>query len=142
MDVEFQCSGDDFYNVLTTPDVSISMFFFLLFKLLFYLNNIQLQLVSAFTNQTVKFQAVKGGKFQLFDGNITGEFVELVSKYLIDIFDMNIHFLFKQCPGKKIVQNWRTKQWPDWLYSTVTVSINQQEDHTKVKVTLVGVPKR
>lgn len=99
MDVIFQCSGDDFYNVLTTPD-----------------------LVSAFTHQSVKFQAIKGGKFQLFDGNISGEFIEL-------------------CPGKKIVQNWRTKQWPDWLYSTVTVAINQQEDHTKVKVTLVGVPK-
>ncbi|XP_050429826.1 activator of 90 kDa heat shock protein ATPase homolog 1 [Adelges cooleyi] len=99
MDVVFQCSGDDFYNVLTTPD-----------------------LVSAFTHQTVNFRAVKGEKFQLFDGNIVGEFLEL-------------------CPGKKIVQSWRTKQWPDWLYSTVTVSINQQEDHTKVKVTLVGVPK-
>lgn len=54
---------------------------------------------------------------------------------------MFYNFYFK-CPGKKIVQNWRTKQWPDWLYSTVTVAINQQEDHTKVKVTLVGVPKR
>lgn len=38
-----------------------------------------LQLVSAFTHQSVKFQAIKGGKFQLFDGNITGEFLELVS---------------------------------------------------------------
>ncbi|XP_050533977.1 activator of 90 kDa heat shock protein ATPase homolog 2-like isoform X2 [Daktulosphaira vitifoliae] len=99
MDVIFQCSGDDIYNVLTTPE-----------------------LVSAFTNQAVKFQTVKGAKFQLFDGNIVGEFLEL-------------------CPGKKIVQNWKTKQWPDWLYSTVTVTINQQEDHTKVNVTLVGVPK-
>lgn len=26
MDVVFQCSGDDFYNVLTTPDVSIPLF--------------------------------------------------------------------------------------------------------------------
>lgn len=26
MDVEFQCSGDDFYNVLTTPDVSNSIY--------------------------------------------------------------------------------------------------------------------
>lgn len=39
-----------------------------------------LQLVSAFTHQSVKFQAIKGGKFQLFDGNISGEFIELVSK--------------------------------------------------------------
>lgn len=39
------------------------------------------QLVSAFTNQSVNFQATKGGKFQLFDGNITGEFLELVSIY-------------------------------------------------------------
>ncbi|XP_001950637.1 activator of 90 kDa heat shock protein ATPase homolog 1-like isoform X2 [Acyrthosiphon pisum] len=99
IDVVFQCSGEDFYNALTTPE-----------------------LVSAFTQQSVTFQTIKGGKFQLFDGNITGEFIEL-------------------CPGKKIVQNWRTKQWPDWLYSTVTVTINQEEDHTKVRVALVGVPK-
>lgn len=39
-----------------------------------------LQLVSAFTHQSVQFQAIKGGKFQLFDGNISGEFIELVSK--------------------------------------------------------------
>lgn len=39
------------------------------------------QLVSAFTHQPVKFDAIKGGKFQLFDGNITGEFIELVSQY-------------------------------------------------------------
>lgn len=56
---------------------------------------------------------------------------------------MHIIFIYLlQCPGKKIVQNWKTKQWPDWLYSTVTVTINQQEDHTKVRVSIVGVPKR
>lgn len=47
--------------------------------------------MSAFTHQSVKFQAVKGGKFQLFDGNITGEFIELVSKSTIINIDIYIY---------------------------------------------------
>lgn len=82
----------------------------------------------------------------MFDGNIIGEFIELVSKlyrYQKKNSFVSIYCcIFLKCPGKKIIQSWKTKQWPEWLYSTVTVDINQQEDHTKVKVTLVGVPKR
>lgn len=58
----------------------------------------------------VKMEAEKGGKFVLFGGNITGEFRELV-------------------PGKKIVQYWRYKQWPDQHFSEVTFNIEEKVRH-------------
>ena len=36
-------------------------------------------MVTAFTRNAVKMDLVKGGKFELFGGNITGIFDELVS---------------------------------------------------------------
>lgn len=35
-------------------------------------------MVTAFTNGPVKLEPKKGGKFELFGGNIHGEFIELV----------------------------------------------------------------
>lgn len=52
-------------------------------------------------------EAEKGGKFAFFGGNVSGEFKELV-------------------PGKKIVQYWRYKQWPDQHYSEVTFNIEEK----------------
>lgn len=38
-----------------------------------------LQMVQAFTHSPAFLEADKGGKFQLLDGSVTGEFTELVS---------------------------------------------------------------
>lgn len=38
-----------------------------------------LQLVQAFTHAPATLEADKGGKFHLVDGNVTGEFTDLVS---------------------------------------------------------------
>uniref|UniRef100_A0A069DS64 Putative activator of 90 kDa heat shock protein atpase log 1-like isoform 2 n=1 Tax=Panstrongylus megistus TaxID=65343 RepID=A0A069DS64_9HEMI len=95
----FQCKGEDFYRAMTTPEM-----------------------VSAFTNGPCKLEPKKGGHFELFGGNILGEFVELV-------------------PDKKIVQRWRLKGWPAEHYSTVTMDIDQQEDHTVVRISQTGIPK-
>lgn len=38
-----------------------------------------LQMVAAFTRGDVKLEVEKGGKFEFFGGNISGEFEELVS---------------------------------------------------------------
>uniref|UniRef100_A0A1B6E8U8 Activator of Hsp90 ATPase AHSA1-like N-terminal domain-containing protein n=1 Tax=Clastoptera arizonana TaxID=38151 RepID=A0A1B6E8U8_9HEMI len=94
----FQCTAQEFYRALTTPELAI-----------------------AFTQGPVKLDCKKGGKFELFGGNIQGEFIELE-------------------PDKKIVQKWRIKQWPPEHYSTVTIELDQQEDHTVVKLTQTGVP--
>ncbi|KAJ8948245.1 hypothetical protein NQ318_013233 [Aromia moschata] len=79
------------------------------------------EMVMAFTRGDVKLEPVKGGQFQLFGGNIEGKFEELV-------------------PGKKIVKQWRYKQWPNGHYSKVTLNIDQKSDHTEVTLEQVGVP--
>lgn len=43
----------------------------------FLLNSFQM--VQAFTHAQATLEADKGGKFQLLDGSVTGEFVDLVS---------------------------------------------------------------
>lgn len=81
---KFQCTAQEFYDSMT-----------------------RIEMVTAFTRGAVKLEPFKGGKFELFGGNITGTFEELV-------------------PGKKIVQRWRYKQWPAEHYSTVTMNINEK----------------
>lgn len=79
------------------------------------------ELVTAFTNGQVKLDLKEGGKFELFGGNIHGSFIELV-------------------PNKKIVQRWRTKRWPSEHYSTVTITIEQQNDDTTLNLVQTGIP--
>lgn len=81
---KFQCKAEEFYNVM-----------------------VRIEMVTAFTRGAVKLDPFKGGKFDMFGGNITGTFLELV-------------------PGKKIVQEWRYKQWPTGHHSIVTFSINEK----------------
>lgn len=81
---KFQCKAHEFYDAMT-----------------------RIEMVTAFTRSAVKLDPVKGGKFQLFGGNIIGTFEELV-------------------PPKKIVQRWRYKQWPEGHYSTVTLNIEEK----------------
>ena len=79
-------------------------------------------MVIAFTKGAVKLEAKKGGKFELFGGNIYGEFVEL--------------------SPTKIVQKWRSKSWPAGHFSDVTFNIEEKSDHTEVKIVQTGVPVR
>lgn len=80
----FQCQAKDLYDVLTKSE-----------------------LVSVFTRSAAKVDACKGGEFILFDGNITGKFLELI-------------------PHEKIVQSWRYKQWPNGHYSNVVLELIQK----------------
>lgn len=67
--------------------------------------------------------AQKGGKFSLFGGNVSGEYVELE-------------------PPKKIVQSWRLDQWPEGHHSRLQIEFDQNDvDHvTIMRVTWEGVP--
>lgn len=96
---KFQCKAREFYDAMT-----------------------RIEMVTAFTRGPVKLELFKGGKFEMFGGNITGIFEELV-------------------PNSKIVQQWRYKQWPAGHYSLVTIDINEKDDHTEVKVVQAGIPK-
>ncbi|KAK4212747.1 hypothetical protein QBC37DRAFT_424347 [Rhypophila decipiens] len=83
------------------------------------------QRIAAFTRAPPKvFEgAKKGGKFELFGGNVSGEFLEL------------------QEPTK-IVQSWRLNQWPQGHYSKLQIEFDQNDvDHvTVMRVEWTGVP--
>ncbi|XP_030683736.1 activator of 90 kDa heat shock protein ATPase homolog 2 isoform X2 [Nomascus leucogenys] len=49
-------------------------------------------LVQKFSKSTAVLEAEKGGKFQMFDGNSTGEYLELLTN--------------------KIIMKWRCRNWP------------------------------
>jgi activator of HSP90 ATPase len=49
----------------------------------------------------------EGASFSLFGGHITGRHVELV-------------------PGKRVVQAWRAKTWPEGLYSIVPFELQPE----------------
>ena len=64
-----------------------------------------------------------GGKFELFDGNVSGEFVELEAPV-------------------KIVQKWRLGQWVQGHYSLLEIRFDQNERDavTIMRVVWEGVP--
>ncbi|KAK0179619.1 hypothetical protein PV327_005357 [Microctonus hyperodae] len=95
---KFQCRAVEFFNMFTT-----------------------VEMVQAFTKGPVRLEAKKGGQFELFGGNIHGEFVEL--------------------SPEKIVQKWRCKQWDEGHFSEVILDIREKSDHTEVNLTQTGVPK-
>ncbi|KAF2233941.1 activator of 90 kDa heat shock protein ATPase-like protein 1 [Viridothelium virens] len=89
-----------------------------------YLTFTDPQRVAAFTRAPPRvFEAKQGGKFELFDGNVSGEFVELHEP-------------------TKIVQKWRLKQWPEGHYSTLNVNFDQNDVDavTVMRVDWQGVP--
>ncbi|XP_069177660.1 activator of 90 kDa heat shock protein ATPase homolog 1 isoform X1 [Procambarus clarkii] len=94
----FKCTADELYRALT-----------------------QREMVVAFTRGDVKLEVEKGGKFEFFGGNISGEFESLE-------------------PNKQIVQKWRFKSWPSGHYSTVTMDIVQRNDCTELQLSQTGVP--
>ncbi|KAG7127361.1 hypothetical protein HYQ44_020147 [Verticillium longisporum] len=99
---EFRTSADQLYETFTDPGR-----------------------IAAFTRAPPKvFEgAKKGGKFELFDGNVSGEYLELESP-------------------KRIVQSWRLKQWPAGHFSKLSIEFDQNDvDHvTLMRVSWTGVP--
>lgn len=83
------------------------------------------QRLAAFTRAPPRvFEGAKeGGKFSIFDGNVSGEFVTL------------------EAP-KKIVQKWRLAQWPEGHSSTQEIFFDQNDldQVTNMRVTWTGVP--
>lgn len=83
------------------------------------------QRIAAFTRATPKtFEgAKKGGKFELFGGNVSGEYLELEEP-------------------TKIVQSWRLDQWPKGHYSRLEINFDQNDvdNVTVMRVSWSGVP--
>lgn len=99
---EFRTSAEELYRTFTDP-----------------------QRLAAFTRAplTVFEGAKKGGRFELFGGNVTGEYLELDEP-------------------TKIVQKWRLKQWPEGHYSTLSIKFEQNnvDGVTVMRVDWAGVP--
>lgn len=99
---EFRTSAEELYNTFTDR-----------------------QRITSFTRASPKeFEgAHEGGKFAIFDGNVTGEFVKLERP-------------------KIIVQRWRLAQWPEGHFSTQEIFFDQNnvDGVTVMRVTWSGVP--
>ena len=99
---EFRTTAEEMYQTFTDP-----------------------QRLAAFTRAPPRvFDGAKvGGKFALFDGNVTGEFVTL------------------EAPTK-IVQKWRLAQWPEGHMSQQEIVFDQNnvDRVTNMRVTWTGVP--
>ncbi|CAK7205853.1 Co-chaperone [Sporothrix eucalyptigena] len=99
---EFRTTADQLYQTFTDP-----------------------QRIAAFTRAQPKlFEGAKvGGKFELFDGNVSGAYVELKEP-------------------THIVQSWRLKQWPAGHYSTLKIDFDQNDvdSVTVMRVEWSGVP--
>ncbi|MBN3305078.1 AHSA1 ATPase, partial [Amia calva] len=79
------------------------------------------EMVQAFTHSAAVVDGDKGGKFRLMEGNVCGEFLDLV-------------------PEEKIVMKWRYKTWPCEHYATITVNFINRSHETELKVECKGVP--
>lgn len=83
------------------------------------------QRIAAFTRAAPKLfeGAKKGGKYELFGGNVSGEYLELVEP-------------------TKIVQSWRLDQWPKGHFSRLEINFDQNDvdNVTVMRVSWSGVP--
>ncbi|KAF7592675.1 hypothetical protein BBP40_012638 [Aspergillus hancockii] len=99
---EFRAPADELYTTFTDP-----------------------QRIAAFTRGAPRqFDGAHvGGKFAIFDGNVTGEYTKLDKP-------------------TQIVQKWRLAQWPEGHFSTLTINFDQNDVDgvTQMRVTWTGVP--
>uniref|UniRef100_A0A8D0H0C4 Activator of 90 kDa heat shock protein ATPase homolog 1 n=1 Tax=Sphenodon punctatus TaxID=8508 RepID=A0A8D0H0C4_SPHPU len=79
------------------------------------------EMVQAFTHAPAAIEADKGGKFQLLDGSVTGEFTDLV-------------------PEKQIAMKWRFKSWPVGHFATITLTFADKGGETEVHLEGKGIP--
>ena len=77
---------------------------------------------TAFSGMPAQINRDVGGAFSLFDGHIVGRNVELV-------------------PNKRIVQAWRTVDWPEGAYSIARFELNVQGSGTHLIFDHIGFPE-
>ena len=79
---------------------------------------------SAFTGEPAQIDPQKGGAFTCYDNYILGLTLELE-------------------PGKRIVQAWRSRNWPAGTYSIVTFKLAKKTGgKTLLRFSQVGVPAK
>ncbi|MCH8870199.1 MAG: SRPBCC domain-containing protein [Chloroflexi bacterium] len=76
---------------------------------------------SAFTGGKAEISREVGGDFTIMGGGLGGKNLELVR-------------------DKKIVQSWRSGDWPEGHYSTVTFLLEEENGETRLSFVQAGVP--
>lgn len=76
---------------------------------------------SQFTESKASISRKVGGKISAYDGYIEGKNLQLIK-------------------DKKIVQEWRSSEWPDGHYSRATFSITKTKSGAKLIFTQTNVP--
>ncbi|XP_026701615.1 activator of 90 kDa heat shock protein ATPase homolog 2-like [Athene cunicularia] len=94
----FNSPADELYSIFTTKE-----------------------LVQKFSKCPAVIEADKGGKLQMFDGSVSGEYAELV-------------------PSQRIVLKWRCRSWPDEHYATVALTFKDVAAQTELELECKGVP--
>ncbi|CAL8298703.1 unnamed protein product [Arctogadus glacialis] len=79
------------------------------------------EMVQAFTHAQATVVPEKGGRFRLLDGNVLGEFTELV-------------------PDERLVMRWRYNTWPCEHYATISLTLSDRTSETELKAEFRGVP--
>ena len=77
--------------------------------------------LAAWTRAAPNVDPKVGGKISLFNGNIQGEFLELVE-------------------NTKIVQTWRLQAWPTGHFAKLTLSFDQGLDGTNLRMVMTDIP--
>ncbi|NXU40491.1 AHSA2 ATPase, partial [Drymodes brunneopygia] len=78
-------------------------------------------LVQKFSKCPAVIEAEKGGKLQMFEGCVSGEYTELV-------------------PSQRIVLKWRCRSWPDEHYATVALNFQDLAAQSELELECKGVP--
>ncbi|XP_041831524.1 activator of 90 kDa heat shock protein ATPase homolog 1-like [Melanotaenia boesemani] len=86
-----------------------------------YRTFINQEFVQVFTRSPAVMDGRKGGRFQLLDGSVCGEFTQLV-------------------PDQKIEMRWRFRSWPSEHYATISLELEDQGDETELRMECRGVP--
>ncbi|XP_078466229.1 activator of 90 kDa heat shock protein ATPase homolog 1-like isoform X1 [Lampetra fluviatilis] len=82
------------------------------------------ELVSLFTNAPALVEPEKGGRIRMLNGNVSGEFCELVE-------------------NERIVMKWRCKTWPEEHYADVTLRLRKADGgNTELRLDCLHVPLR
>ncbi|XP_034722231.1 activator of 90 kDa heat shock protein ATPase homolog 1-like [Etheostoma cragini] len=79
------------------------------------------ELVQVFTRSAAVVDVRCGGRFQMLDGSVSGEFTELV-------------------PERSIQMRWRFRTWPSDSYAAVCLELQPRGDETELRISCSGVP--
>ncbi len=81
-----------------------------------------LKLFSEWTGAPASGDSTEGAGFTAFGGHVTGRHVELV-------------------PGRRIVQSWRARTWPEGVHSIVRFELHAEGEGTKLVFDHEGFPE-